>query len=428
MRKKSIAFIFVVVCTVGLQAQNITAFYDSNGAFNIFDNGLIVYKEYEKPISFKVGGNCVAFIDNETIFKIYYKGEILKPYGDNLIDGYTVTHNLVLFSIHQKLLVFDNGKTTVLVNNPGHTIAFSDNGAYNYQVSDSLLVFQDIDTKSLQVYCNGKIDTIATAPSMYPQLYPITRSIKYGRAQGYVYHYTLGKNTLAFIDKSNFKVYYNNHLYNLFSFPVPDSNYTKVTNQYNSFSCAGNIVGFINPLTKKLCAFYKGQTYVMPTVYLCGYTVGDDMLTYTDSASVHVFYDAKIYDIPDLNANFIRRPTNGYYESKYVEASYTYNAKYATNNFIIKDGIMLFYVNGRNKIFCQGAIYELGDISNQQFQIDNNTIAWIDHQNNLNTLYNGKPFTLSTLIMPSSYTVCGNTVWFNTTANQDQVFFKGKTY
>src|ERR1700741_333208 len=102
MREKSIAFIFIVVCSLGLRAQNITAFYDSNGAFNIFDNGLIVYKEFAKPISFKVGGNCVAFIDNETIFKIYYKGQILKPYGDNLIDGYNVTHNLVLFTIRNK--------------------------------------------------------------------------------------------------------------------------------------------------------------------------------------------------------------------------------------------------------------------------------------------------------------------------------------
>lgn len=413
---KNQLFVFFIACATIIKAQNITAFNNSDGAFSIFDNGLITYKEYNKPLSFKVGGNCVAFIDAETIFKIYYKGQIFKPYGDNLIDNYRVTHNLVLFTIRRELWVFDNGVTRLL----------DDDKAYNYAVNDSLVVFQEPEKGALLVYSNGEIDTLALGPSINPSHYQTLPLLKNQpiriNPRGLIFNYKTGKNILAFTDSSSLKIFYRNKLYTPLNFT------TKLNgvNQYNNYECAGNMVGYINPFTKQLCAFYKGQNFVMPTNYLCGFSVGDDMLLYTDSTGLHVFYDAKIYNLSSYSNKvvYMRASYNpGFTGAKNV---YDYKPTYATSSYIVKDGVVIFSEAGQRKVFCKGFTYELGDVTD--YIIDNASIVWTDNLHNLNTLYNGKICPLSTLTPPNNYSLNGNVVWLNVFPNQDKVFFNGKMY
>ncbi|MEO8760230.1 MAG: hypothetical protein ABI448_05030, partial [Bacteroidia bacterium] len=59
-----------------IKSQNIIAYNDNRGYFNIFDNGVTMVAAYQPPQSFQVGGNCVAFLDFTNVLKVYYNGEI----------------------------------------------------------------------------------------------------------------------------------------------------------------------------------------------------------------------------------------------------------------------------------------------------------------------------------------------------------------
>jgi len=391
MGKKKYIFILIALFSSKLFSQNVSAYIDKNGGFYIFDNGISTRYELQSPISYKIGGNCIAYLDNSSTFKIYYNGKVIKPFGDNIIDNYTVTHNLVLFTARNTILVFDQGKTDTLTTYRG----------YNPGVNDSLVVFQEGNTKSLLVYYKGKIDTLAIPASDLPGYYS-----GFGH-YGYSYHYETGKNIVAFIDNLELKVFYQNNLYTLLKLPKSKKNnpYSYPIADNPNLKLGNNIVSFINPATKELSVFYKGLSYKLSKrVYEV--QTGDDMVAYDDSLGLHVFYSGKNYDLAPVSTWVGYKPTT----------------------FSVKDSTLTYYTKGRLKVFINGDITDINDRWPGDYKVDTKLVVWLDLQNNLNALYDGKTYTLSTFVRPFGYAVSGNTVWFKVSPNEDHVFFKGKIY
>jgi len=73
------AFLFLIL-NINTSAQNIMAYIDYQGKLQVFEDGVFHQAEYLPVQSFKIGQNCVAYIDNTNEFKIYYQGEVTDIY------------------------------------------------------------------------------------------------------------------------------------------------------------------------------------------------------------------------------------------------------------------------------------------------------------------------------------------------------------
>src|ERR1700761_6741900 len=93
-----ICTLLAILFCYGMKSQNIIAYNDNRGYFNIFDNGVTTIAGYQPPQSFQIGGNCVAFLDFNNNFKVYYNGEIITLY-EGIPNKYQVTHNFVVYNI-----------------------------------------------------------------------------------------------------------------------------------------------------------------------------------------------------------------------------------------------------------------------------------------------------------------------------------------
>lgn len=395
MKVSFYAFILFSFLIFELAGQNITAFTDNNGKFTIFDDGNFTQAESQPPMSFKIGNNCVAYLDVNQNFKIYYRGEIVKPYDDMIITNYEVTNNLVLFTVGNTSYVFDNGNTVKLIK-----------GFYNQTITDSLVVAQDYYTSSLQVYYRGKLTTLATPNLSYQYV-----ALKGNKGSKNCY-YRATKNILAYLVNDSLKVFWNGQTWNVFTITRQPN---MSVNAYNfNFEVGKNIACYIDPLTKSLVVFYKGEKYILSSGTIAEIQTGDDMISYRDSTGLNVFYAGKKFSLDELKKTTSLQRSIG-------------AGSFSSTDFL-KDSVMLFIASGRCKVFNKENITMIDAIKDGQFKINGNTLAWLGKQNELNAFYNNNTYTLSTLIRPADFEVHGNTVWFSVYPNNNKVFYKGKIY
>jgi 10-bladed beta propeller domain-containing protein len=250
-----------------VKSQNIIAYTDNRGYFNIFDNGLTTVADYQAPQSFQIGGNCVAYVDYTNSLKVYYNGEISTLY-DGIPTKYQVTHNLVFFNVGGVLKVFDKGKITTL---SGY--------ASSFQVGDSLIAFVDNGTGSFKVYYNGDFQTMED--------FHVTQMIN---------GYNASNNTLGYLTYLNeFKIFWNGKGYNIFK--LPNSSYKL------DYQTGSNIVSFTTN-GMGLNVFYKGNTYTLSNKQITNYQTGDDMVAFNDAGGFHVFYAGENYDLNGFAPDF----------------------------------------------------------------------------------------------------------------------------
>src|ERR1035437_8181990 len=178
---KKIIFLFLISISVKLNSQGLTAYTDLRGYFNIFDNGITTTLEYQLPKSFQVGGNCIAYQDYNSNFKVYYNGEVITLY-EGPVNSYKVTHNLLFYVIAGQIRVFDRGKTKVLSVYPG-----------DYSVGDSLVGFYDNTYKAFYVYYDHEMFTLESNVINSPLV-----------------SFQASNNTLAYItNQREFKIFWN---------------------------------------------------------------------------------------------------------------------------------------------------------------------------------------------------------------------------
>ena len=354
----------MAVSGILLPGQNIIAYTDNRGYFNIFDNGKTIVAEYQAPQSFQVGGNCVAYIDYGNSLKVYYQGEISTLY-DGIPTRYQVTHNLVVFNIGGVIKVFDKGKTTTL---SGYTIS--------YQVGDSIVSFIDLGSATFKVYYNGNIQLMED--------FHATQNIL---------EYNTSNNTMAYLTYlSEFKIFWQGNGYNLFKLP----NASAVLN----YQTGSNIVSFTNSNYLGLHAFYKGNTYPLSNKQITNYQTGDDMVAYTDAGGFHVFYAGKTFDINSFPPDF----------------------------YLVADSMLIYYTPGYFSVFNKGKMSVLENFMPSEYAIDNNTLTYVDLQGGLKAFYNDDTYQLSTFDKLIGFKLTGNAVWFSTATVYNQVFLRGKTY
>jgi hypothetical protein len=355
---------FAILFSAQTKSQNIIAYNDNRGYFNIFDNGTTTVAAYQPPQSFQIGGNCVAYVDFGNSLKVYYKGEISTLY-DGIPTKYEVTHNLVVFNVGSVIKVFDRGKITTI---SGYSTS--------YQVGDSLVAVIDQITGSFKVYYNGGFHTLED--------FHQTQMIS---------DYQASNNTVAYLTYlREFKIFWNGNGYNLFKLA---NNSSQI--QYQTGS---NIVSFTSNNILGLTVFYKGNIYTVSTKQVTNYQTGDDMVAYTDAGGMHVFYAGKNYDL------------NGF----------------APDFYQVADSMLIYYTPGYFSVFNKGKSSVLANFMPSEYAIDNNTLTYVDLQGGLNAFYNDDTYQLSTFDKLIGFKLTGNAVWYSTATVYNKVFLRGKTF
>ncbi|HXB39014.1 MAG TPA: hypothetical protein VNZ49_00640 [Bacteroidia bacterium] len=354
---------FLIIVSVKLNSQSLTAYTDQRGYFTVFDNGNTSTLEFNLPKSFQVGGNCIAYQDFNSNFKVYYNGETITLY-EGAVNSYKVTHNLLLYVIAGQLRVFDRGKTKVISVYPG-----------DYYEGDSLVAFIDYSYKALCVYYKGEI-------------IPVENNIATNPLLGF----QASNNTLAYINNQReFKVFWNGVTEKIFTLsPSSDVNY----------QTGSNIVAFIANASLSLSVFYKGSTYNVSSLPVKSYKAADDMVAYEDQNGLHAFYAGKNYDLCsaasynyDISDSVLIYYTPGYFRV-FNKGKITVLDNYMPDEYALDNNTVVWAnQQGGLEAFYNGETYDLTNFDRAAFKLEGNTL-WFKSQTSANKIFLcGKTFS-----------------------------------
>jgi hypothetical protein len=352
--KKLILFLLIV--SFKLNSQSITAWTDQRGYFNVFDNGNTSTIEYQLPQSFQIGGAVIAYLDFNSNFKVYYKGEVQTLYGGP-VNKYVVTHNLLFYIIAGQLRVWDRGKEKVLSVNPG-----------DYAVGDSLVGFYDNTYQAFYVYYDHDKFTLEGNIINNPLI-----------------SFQASNNTLAFVNNQReFKVFWNGSAEKVFQLsPGMDLNY----------QTGSNIVGFLASPANSLGVYYKGKTYNVSSQPVKTYKVADDMVAYEDQNGLHAFYAGRNYDLLsaydytyDISDSVLVYYTSGYFRV-FNKGKVTVLGNYMPDEYKL-DNNTVAWINqqGGLSAFFDGNIYDLTGFDRVVFKLEGNAL-WYKSQTSSNQVF-----------------------------------------
>ena len=170
--KNTLLFFFLLSGTASF-AQKVVPFVDFNNYFRTFENDNFRQLEFQPIKDYQAGDDLVAYIDTRGNLRVYDGNE--RQDISNMIVSYKISDHLMAYNIGPTLNMWDEGKLQTLTYFSG-----------TYEVTDSLIVFQDTRFNTVNVYWNKKII----------QLYQTT-------GDNYM-PVAIGDNIIAFKDNGNF--------------------------------------------------------------------------------------------------------------------------------------------------------------------------------------------------------------------------------
>ncbi len=338
------SLIFFLLVFGKIYSQNVIAYTDNLGYFSVFDNGITTTLDYQKPKSFQIGGNSVAYVDFNASFKVYYKGKDTTLY-DGPVNEYRVMHSMVFYVIAGQLRVFDRGRNKTLSVWPG-----------DYAVGDSLVAFYDNTYRAFYVYYNHDMFTLENNTQQNPLV-----------------NFRASDNTLAYINNQrDFKIFWNGSVQKIF---------TLSPGFMVDYQTGSNIVAFLSGPSNSLSAFYKGNTYNISKIPIKSYKTADEMVAYEDQDGLHAFYAGKNYDLCssysityDISDSILVYYTPGYFRV-FNKGKITVLENFMPDEYAI-DNNTLAWTNqqGGLRVFYNGEIYELTTFDRAAFKLAGNAL------------------------------------------------------
>lgn len=262
--KRIIIAVLVVGSFLPTYSQTLSAYTDYRQYFYVFDDGHSQMLEYLPVQSYRVGGACLAYMDNRGVFKIFFKNNkiTLEKYR---VTNYFSTNNLLVYTLESQLIVFDRGKRLTLVYNPGL-----------YAFGDSIVAFYDEASSYLKVYYDGEIREVEAGLSGRPMKSMV-----------------VGDNLFAYVDQADyFKICYRGKL-------------IEESYRPNNYKVGGNTVAYITEAELEFKIFYKGATHDVENFEPQSYRAGEDMVAYVDeTGSFKVFYKGEIIELSTFEPEF----------------------------------------------------------------------------------------------------------------------------
>lgn len=315
----------ITVCVIKLaDAQSRSAFTDYRGYFMAFDSGSINKLEYLPVQSYQSGSACIAYVDNRSDFKVYYKGK--STFQLNAADfKYWVTDYLVAYKVGQVLYVFDGGKKELL-------------SYYNTKmvVGDSILAWFDDSQYAFNIYYNGRKAELESSLLDPPKIM------------------LAGANTLAWINQSRFfNLFYQGKVTTFDNIPPID------------FATGRDVMAWIDGYDQNFHLFYRGDTATLEIFPPDSFKVGFGIMAWIDQQGYFkAFYNGGVRqllpDRPDfflVKGNMIVYAYNNQFNVYYEGKNYTVDS-FIPRDFIVGiNGVAYHEPGGRLNYFFKGKKY-----------------------------------------------------------------------
>jgi hypothetical protein len=325
----SVFFLILISGTIkSSTAQNLSAFVNIRNEFYVFEDSFTHQIDYLPPLSYKVGGNAIAFVDNKNTFKIYQYGALTAPIK-GIVTDYAVSNELVFLRTPGSMYAFENGELNLLTRFAGP-----------YVLGDSIIGFIDFASRNLYAYHDG-----------------IIKELKQGTTDPAGTFMAVGGNLFAYKSYDEvFCVFYHDSVYDQQTeFPV-------------QVKAGNNVVAFLDQYEDGLRIFYKGQTKIVEEFNPRSFQVGNDLVAYvTHEGDFKIFWQGKVYTMGNYNLSKLQVKDNlVLYSDRLNYLHVFYNGKsYALENFIPSSinasQSTLFYYDQSNhlKIFSGGIEKEM---------------------------------------------------------------------
>ncbi len=330
----SVMILFLMLFSVIIKGQDLAAYTNYLGHFCIFDRGKNYVVEDLPAQSFKIGGECVLYINSQGTLKMYQNG-FANQLTNAGITKYFATNHLAAYVTSQKLIVVENGNSSMLSNYCTFCL-----------VEDSMILFYDQTLASLLVYYNGEVKEIENGILGRP-----------------VDRISCSDNIVAYISSpaNDFKVWYKGSV-------------TKLISNIGllSFKTGRDILAYVNRLDNTFHAFYKGNDYLLEDFIPKSYKMGYGFVVYvTNLGDFKIFYDGEISTILNYSPNF-----------------------YSTT-----DNLILFEDEGYFKTFWKGQIYEIESYVPDSVKADFNSVVYLDNTKRMWFFSNGeKKYVLNDMV------------------------------
>lgn len=354
-----LTFIISLNYSLSLHAQNISAYTDYRGYLQAFDNGMFKQLEYLPPKSYKFGASSVAYIDNRSDFKIYYKGQTY-PQINAADFSYFMTDYLVAFKVGSVLYIFDDGNRKTL-------------SYYNsiVAVNDSVMAYFDDSNYNLSVYYRGKTAVLESSLLDKP------KSIK------------TGANTIAWVNQSNFfNIFYQGQVHTISNIPPVD------------YQAGRDLVAYVDDYDKHFHLFYKGDSAMVEEYAPDSFKVGYGIMAYVDNlGNFRVFYNGAtkrlLSDRPDffvVKGNMVVYSYNRMFNVFY-NGQVTTIENFAPSDFQVgTDAVAWINDSGRLKIFDKGKTYTASYELINKYNLTGNVLKYETGTNTVTVFFDGKNY------------------------------------
>jgi hypothetical protein len=358
---KNILFLLLVaVATTSVSyGQQVLPLVDFSNYFKSFQDGFFRQVEFQPVREFKEGDNVVAYYDFRNNLRVY---DGVKPTTlANVESEYQVSDNLLTWKIAETLNMWDSGLLKTLTYNVGQ-----------YQLRDSLIVYQDTRFNTVNVYYRGEVHELYSAVSL-PQM------------PGYI-----GENIIAFKDNGNFyKVFWRGEIYELDVWHAPFI-----------FSAGIDMLAFNDPINGTFAIFENGEFYDIENFHMQSYKAGNGFVAYENlNGELMLYQNGQKEQLTNFGASF----------------------------WDVKDNVVIWGENSFTYAYVDGVKKEIAKYIPADYQIKNSVIAYRNIMGGVNAYVDGETHEITNQ-MESEYSLHGNSVLVKLFNRSFIVLQKGRTY
>lgn len=373
--------LFIGIANIG-KAQPLTAYFDNQNQFFVWDNGMLRKADYLVPVEFKIGRYAVPFLDNARNFKIYSKGATVKI-NNGFTSNFIATDYLVAFLNAQMLNVWEDGEITKLSNL-----------SQEFYVGDSLVMYFDKVRSTFNLYYNKQIYPLESflsgisSSKIFAEQTQVSLLDNQDIASGQIPAVRVSDNIAAYVNHANqFKIFYAGDIIEQDPYLV------------RSFDVGRNIVPYVNA-NQEFMVFYKGNTEVIENYQPYAYKAGDDLVAFVANDNYFkIYYNDSIYNI-------------GYFQP----------------DFHVVDNIVYFEdQSGYFHVFYKGQVYVLESYVPDNITAHYNSLAYVTRGRMIKVFTEGQTYDVITADVPY-WKLNYDVIHYRFGANLNKVFYKGKTY
>lgn len=355
-------FFSCLICFISVTtfSQGVVPTIDFNNFLVSFENGFFRQIEVQPVSNLKAGDELMCYLDTRGNLRIY-DGKERKDI--TLLNAdYKVSDHLMGYEIAGALRVWDAGKIYSLTN-----------WAMDFEVRDSIVVYQDRRFSSVNVYWNKQMIPIMT----------LLNEVKLPTS--------IGENLLVFNDNSNaYHIFWRGKNYEIGSY----------NDEKLNFNIGTDILCFNDPYSQSFVVFQEGSFTNVESMPTRNYKSGRGFVTYQDiNDNLFYYSNGEKFQLSNFSPSFSDTKDD--------------LTIWGENNYLFA------YVNGEKK--------EVSNYIPKDYKLKNNIYAFRNIMGGVSALIDGKLEEI-TNFQDAEYEIFGNQVLVKLFNRSSIVFSKGRKY